>query len=126
VRTIAGTYRVRISKAWLATQAAMAMDNPVDEARVSGRPSLVDFGSVGCRACEMMAPILDKLKEKYEGRANVLFVQVGESQVLAARFGIRSIPVQIFFDAKGNEVFRHTGFFAQEKIETKLAELGVE
>ncbi len=126
VRTIAGTYGVRISKDWLATQAAMAMDNPVDKARASGKPSLVDFGSVGCRPCEMMAPILEELKKKYEGKANVLFVHVGENQVLAARFGIRSIPVQVFFDAEGTEMFRHTGFLAQDKMEAQLAELGVQ
>jgi thioredoxin 1 len=44
---------------------------------------------------------------------------------LAARYGIQSIPVQIFFDKDGKEVFRHVGVFPQEEIEKKLAEMGV-
>jgi thioredoxin 1 len=52
-------------------------------------------------------------------------VHVGEDQILAARFGIRGIPVQVFFDARGDEVFRHVGFFAQEKVDQQLARMGV-
>jgi len=97
----------------------------VGKARSSGKPSLVDFGSKGCGPCDMMAPILATLSKKYDGKANVLFVHVGEEQILASRYGIQSIPVQVFFDKDGREVFRHVGFFPQEEIEKKLAEMGV-
>ena len=73
----------------------------------------------------MLAPILVTLKKKYEGKANVIFISVREEQALAARYGIRLIPVQIFFDKDGKEVFRHTGFWPQEELEKKLAEMGV-
>lgn len=56
---------------------------------------------------------------------NVVFIHVGEEQVLAARYGIRSIPVQAFFDAQGREVFRHAGFFAQDEVDKQLAAMGV-
>jgi len=59
------------------------------------------------------------------GHPNVLFVHVREEQVLAARYGVQSIPVQVFFDKDGREVFRHVGFFPQEELEKKLAEMGV-
>ncbi len=55
----------------------------------------------------------------------MLFFHVREEQFLAARYGIQSIPVQVFFDANGKEVSRHTGFFPQAECEKKLAELGV-
>ena len=74
----------------------------------------------------MMTPILAYLKKKYEGKLNVLFVHVREEQILAARYGIQSIPVEVFFDKNGKEVYRHTGFFAQNEIEKKLAELGMQ
>ena len=57
--------------------------------------------------------------------ANVLFVHVREQEILAARYGISSIPVQVFFDKAGKEVFRHVGFFPQEDVERKLKEMGV-
>ena len=125
VRTLGRRMSVEVSAAWTKEQAVLAKDNPVDKARSSGKPSLVDFGSTGCRPCDMLAPILDTLKEKYAGKLNVLFVHVGQEQILASRYGIQSIPMQFFFDKDGKEVFRHLGFWPQAEIEKKLAEMGV-
>ncbi len=116
---------VEVSKTWLEKQYTFAIDNPVDKARLSGKPSFVDFGADGCRPCDMMAPILESMKTEYAGKLNVLFVHVRKEQILAARYGIESIPVQVFFDKDGKEVFRHTGFFSREQIISKLAEIGV-
>jgi thiol-disulfide isomerase/thioredoxin len=116
---------IEVSASWAKEQAILAKDNVVGRARSSGRPSLVDFGSKGCGPCDMMAPILVTLAKKYEGKANVLFVHVPNEQILAARYGIQSIPVQVFFDKDGREVFRHVGFFPQDEIEKKMAEMGV-
>ena len=72
-----------------------------------------------------MAPILEELKTKYAGKANVLFIHVQEQPVLAERYGITTIPVQVFFDKDGREVYRNNGVMSREQIETKFAELGV-
>jgi len=85
----------------------------------------VEFGATGCVPCDMMQPILDNLRKDYPQKLNVVFVHVREEQVLAARYGIRSIPVQVFFDAQGQEVFRHVGFFAQAEVDKQLAAMGV-
>ncbi|MDD3805423.1 MAG: thioredoxin domain-containing protein, partial [bacterium] len=68
---------------------------------------------------------LESVKTEYAGKLNVLFVHVRKEQILAARYGIESIPVQVFFDKDGKEIFRHTGFFPREQIVSKLAEIGV-
>jgi thiol-disulfide isomerase/thioredoxin len=125
IRTIGKKIPVEVSVSWVKQQAVLAMDNPVDKARASGKPSVVDFGADGCRPCDMMTPVLAALKTKFEGKVNVLFVHVRNEPVLGARYGIQTIPVQVFFDEKGKEVFRHTGFFPQDQIEKKLAEMGV-
>ena len=124
VRTLGKRTAIAVSAKWAGAQAALAMDNPVDKARASGRPSLVDFGAETCRPCKMMAPILVALRKKYADKANVIFVSVGTEQVLAARYGVRSIPVQVFFDKAGKEVFRHVGFYGREEIEKRMAEMG--
>ncbi|MGI6385051.1 MAG: thioredoxin family protein [bacterium] len=116
---------VEVNKTWLEKQYTSAIDNPVDKARLSGKPSFVDFGADGCRPCDMMTPILESVKTEYAGKLNVLFVHVRKEQILAARYGIESIPVQVFFDTDGKEIFRHTGFFPREQIVSKLAEIGV-
>ena len=125
IQALGRRMKIAVSAPWVKQQAELAADNPVDRARRSGRPSLVDFGSQGCRPCDMLAPILETLKKKYEGKANVVFVSVREEQILAARYGIQSIPVQVFFDAEGREVFRHIGFWPREGLEKRLAEIGV-
>jgi thioredoxin 1 len=125
IRSLGKRVPIRVSADWTARQAVLARDNPVDKARLSGKPSMVDFGASGCRPCDMMAPILKTLEGKYEGKANILFVHVREQQVLGARYGIEGIPSQVFFDKDGREVFRHVGFYPQDQIERHLAEMGV-
>ena len=125
VRNLGKTLPIEVSAPWVKAQAVMAKENPVDRARTSGLPTMVDFGADGCRPCDMMAPILEELKTEYKGRANILFVHVRQEQILAARFGIQSIPVQVFFDKDGQEVFRHTGFFPKDEIEKQLISLGL-
>ena len=125
IQTLGQRLQIEISAPWLKAQADLAKDNPVDKVRASGMVSLVDFGSTGCVPCDMLAPILETLKEKYKGKVNVVFIHVGQEPILASRYGIQTIPVQIFFDKTGKEVFRHVGFFPQEQIEGKLSEMGV-
>jgi thiol-disulfide isomerase/thioredoxin len=122
---LGGSVRLRLNAEWAEQQSRLSTDNVVDKARRSGKPTLVEFGAKGCIPCDMMQPILDKLRQDYPQKLNVVFVHVGEDQILAARFGIRGIPVQVFFDARGDEVFRHVGFFAQEKVDQQLARMGV-
>jgi thioredoxin 1 len=103
------------------------MKNPAQTEREhrSGKPTLAEFSTAGCVPCDMMQPILDGLRKDYPDRLNVVFVRVGEDQVLAARYGSRAIPVRFFFDAEGPEVFRHVGFFAREEVNRQLAKMGV-
>ncbi len=89
-------------------------------------PKLLEFGADKCIPCKMMAPILDELKEEYKGRFNVEFIDVWKNPDVGKRHGVQSIPTQIFFDAKDQELFRHTGFYSKEDILKKWKELGVE
>ena len=122
---LSDTVHLRVDKVWVETQSRLALDNPVDRARRSGRPTLVEFGAAGCVPCDMMQPILDKLRKNYSDRLNVVFIHVGQEQVLASRYGIQSIPVQAFFDAAGKEIFRHVGFFPEAEVLKQLVGMGV-
>jgi len=117
---------IRVNLDWVKEQHALARDNPVDRARASGRPTMVEFGATGCIPCDMMQPILDNLRKKYPRKLNVVFVHVREKQILGARFGIRSIPVQVFFDQHGREFFRHEGFFSEKKVVEIVSKMGVQ
>jgi thioredoxin 1 len=89
-------------------------------------PKLLDLGAGKCVPCKAMAPILDEMKETFTGQLDVEFIDVWENEGVGQQYGIRMIPTQIFFDAEGNELFRHEGFFAREDMLAKWQELGFE
>jgi thioredoxin 1 len=97
----------------------------VPEVPVKGMVTLVDLGAKKCIPCKMMAPILEKLGKVYAGKAAVIFFDVWEDPAPAKRFGIRTIPTQIFFDKKGKEIYRHEGFLSEEAIVRRLSDMGV-
>jgi thioredoxin 1 len=96
--------------------------------QISGKelPVLVDLGADKCIPCKKMAPILEELKNEYEGRLIVDFIDVWKNPDEAPKYGVKLIPTQIFFNASGKELFRHQGFYSKENILSKWAELGVE
>ena len=91
-----------------------------------GLPRLVDLGAGKCIPCKKMAPILEELKEEYAGSLEVVFIDVWQDPSAGQKYGIESIPTQIFYDRSGKELFRHEGFFAKEDILAKWKELGVD
>ena len=68
--------------------------------------------------------MLEALTTEYEGRMEVLFVDVWKTPAEAERYGIKLIPTQIFFDSDGKELFRNEGFFSKEGILAKWKDLG--
>lgn len=92
---------------------------------VPGMVTLIDLGADQCVPCKMMAPILSKLQQDYKDRAAIVFIDVWKHREPIQRFGIRAIPTQIFFDAKGNEVYRHVGFMSEKDIVAQLTKMGV-
>ena len=89
-------------------------------------PRLVDLGADKCIPCIQMAPILAELKAEYAGQFQVDFIDVWKNPGAAQEHGVQMIPTQIFFDAEGNERFRHVGFFSKEDILATWKELGVD
>ena len=89
-------------------------------------PTLLELGSKSCVPCQMMEPILAKLEKEYDGILKVKFIDVWlkENIGVGKKYKINSIPVQIFFDAEGKELWRHTGYFSEDEILKKWKELG--
>jgi thioredoxin 1 len=89
-------------------------------------PQLLEFGSKRCMACQKMAPIIEALTNDYKGVLRVEFIDVAirEKLVMAHQHKIKTIPTQVFLDAKGKELWRHEGFISREDIEKKWKSLG--
>ena len=97
----------------------------IPDAPVKGMVTMVDLGAKTCIPCKMMAPIMEKMEKVYQGKAAIIFIDVRENPEQAGRFGISTIPTQIFFDTKGQELYRHVGFMSEEAIVAQLQEMGV-
>lgn len=96
-----------------------------DSTEVKRLPKLLELGSHSCIPCKMMMPILDTFRAVHAGGLDVEFIDVWKDRDAGEKYGIRSIPTQIIYDADGKELFRHTGFWSREDIEAKFKELGI-
>jgi thioredoxin 1 len=81
-----------------------------------GLPVLLDLGAEHCIPCIEMAKILTSLENNYKKKLVVKFIDVNKDPDSADAFRIKLIPTQIFFDAKGQEFYRHEGVFTEAQI----------
>jgi thioredoxin 1 len=84
----------------------------------SDLPVMLDFWAPWCGPCRTLGPVIEKLADKFEGRAIVGKVNVDEETDLAGEFKVLSIP-SVFILKDGEVVERLVG----ARIESELSEL---
>ncbi|MEO8402402.1 MAG: thioredoxin TrxA [Gammaproteobacteria bacterium] len=69
-------------------------ENEVIESKT---PVLVDFWAQWCGPCKAIAPILDDLATKYDGKVKIAKLDVDHNPGTPPKFGVRGIPTLILF-----------------------------
>ena len=75
--------------------------SPKDWIYAGDKPCVIDFYADWCGPCKVIAPYLEEIAGKYNGKVYVYKVNVDNEQELAQQFGIQSIPAVLFCPLSG-------------------------
>jgi thioredoxin 1 len=85
-------------------------------------PVLVEFGANWSGASHMMAPILEQLREEFDGQIKIARLDIDTSGRVATKYGIQDIPTLTFFK-NGQVVDQISGLVPRQVIAAKLRAL---
>ena len=85
------------------------------EVLASDLPYLVDLWAPWCGPCVMVAPIVEKIAERYTGKIKVGKLNVDEAPQIAMKYGVRAIPTFLIFK-DGEVAERGIGLQPEEQL----------
>lgn len=88
----------------------------------SKNPALVDMWAPWCVPCRMVAPVVEKLSQKYDGKCKFYKMNVDENPKTPAKYRVMSIPTLIFFK-NGEAVNTVVGAVSERSLIPKVDEI---
>lgn len=87
-----------------------------EELLAGEKPVVCDFYATWCGPCRMLAPVMDKVAAKNEGKAIFVKVDIDENGELAQKYGIMSIPCVMVFE-KNEIVGKTLGYMTEDEAD---------
>lgn len=85
-------------------------------------PVLVDFFAEWCGPCKMMAPVVEKMAEKYDGKMKIGKINIDEEASIAQQYRVVSIPTFVMFkDGKAQATY--VGAMSADDLENKIKQM---
>lgn len=78
------------------------------EQTISKGVTLVDFHATWCGPCRMIAPIIEEMSKKLNGKAQIAQLDIDQAQETTTNLQISSVPTLILFK-NGKEMKRVVG-----------------
>ena len=94
-------------------------ENFDEEVLQSALPVLVDFYADWCNPCKMMAPVVEKLAEEYDGKMKVGKCNIDEHMPIAERYHVSSIPAFVIFK-DGKQLDSFIGAMSAADFKTRI------
>jgi thioredoxin 1 len=100
----------------------LTVENFENEVVKSDKPVLVDFWAPWCGPCRFIAPVVEEMATKYDGKIKVGKLNVDDHGEIASKFGIHSIPTLLLFN-DGDIADRQVGAVPAQAIEAMFAKV---
>ena len=88
------------------------------------KPTILAFGMSHCYSCLAMSKVFSQVLEEHPEFQ--IYSIDGQKERLVSRdiYKLKEMPTQLFFDAFGEEVFRHTGAYKKPVLDIILKKYG--
>jgi thioredoxin 1 len=78
-------------------------------------PVLVDFTATWCGPCRVLAPIVEKLADEFEGKVKVGKLDIEAAPETTRKYGVRNVPTVMVFQG-GEKKAQHMGTATRDKL----------
>ena len=90
----------------------------------NGKSTIIVFGMSHCYSCLAMSKLFAEILEEHPEYQIYSVDGQKERLILRDKYRLKLMPVQLFFDAEGNEVFRHEGAYKKPVLEIIMKKYG--
>ena len=72
----------------------------IEEAKRLNKPVIIDFFAEWCGPCKSIAPVLEKMSEKFKDKVKICKVNVDHNRKIAIDYHVSAMPTFIFIKDK--------------------------